>query len=154
VNGGSEVLESFYPFLTFLIPVFSFFFNWKIQNDVVFVKLKEKKNKKIGEPVWPTTRPSHRFLPVLTGSCRVNCMTDPNVGSNRPTHRFMVRPVRPAGPSRVLKLCNWTSNRFLIINSFTLCSLELVCFVPIRFSLSLSSFVNSDCWILIIDFVN
>ena len=25
VNGGTEVLESFYPFLTFLIPVFSFF---------------------------------------------------------------------------------------------------------------------------------
>jgi len=31
-------------------------------------------------------------------------MTDPDVGSNRPTHRFTVRPVRPAGPSRVLKL--------------------------------------------------
>ena len=93
-------MESFYPFLTFLIPIFSFF-NLKIQKDVVFVKIKAKK-KKNREPVRPKTWPSHRFLPVLTGSGRVNCMTDPNVGSNRPTHRFTVQP---AGPSRVLKLC-------------------------------------------------
>jgi len=46
----------------------------------------------------------YRILPVLTGSRRANYMANPKVCSNRSTHRFQVRLVRPAGSSRVLKL--------------------------------------------------
>ena len=56
--------EVFLPFFDLSSSSFFFFFNWKIQNDVVFVKLKAKKKKKKREPVRPKTRPSHRFLPV------------------------------------------------------------------------------------------
>jgi len=81
--GGSRVQLSYVPF----------FKTW--------FKLKAKKKEK-KEPVRSITRPSHRFLQSLTGSRRANCIADPKVCSNRSTHRFSVRP---AGSSRVSKLC-------------------------------------------------
>jgi len=64
---------------------------------VIFVKKKDKK-----KTVQPTTRPSHRFLPILTSSRRANCMVDPILCSKWYTHRF---PVQLDGLSRILRLC-------------------------------------------------
>jgi len=82
------------------LPSMPFFKTW------FKLKAKKKKKREREEPVQPITRPSHRFLPSLTGFRWGNCMADPKVCSNRSIHRF---PVRSAGSSRVSKLCNQIS---------------------------------------------
>jgi len=47
----------------------------------------------------------HRFFQSHAGFNWFNCTTDLINSSNRSYHRFMAQPVRPVGPSRILKLC-------------------------------------------------